>query len=295
MKQHFQTLGIISKTHKPGMRETLESLINYLQSQHKTILISPDVARLLPDTSLPIQEDSVLAKTVDLMIVVGGDGSLLRAAHDLVNTDTPIIGINRGTLGFLTDIHPHTLAQQLESVFAGHYTEENRFLLDVNILQEEELHTHTSALNEMVLLPHINPHMIDFEIYLNDNFVCRERSDGLIIATPTGSTAYALSAGGPILHPELDAMVLVPLLSHTLSSRPLVISAAHELRIDISANNRDPVRIACDGGDCLEVKAGAQIFIQKKASHLRLIHPLDYDYFDALRSKLHWGKKHYHE
>jgi NAD+ kinase len=149
-------------------------------------------------------------------------------------------------------------------------------------------------LNEVAVIPNITPHMIEFEIYIDDLFVCSLNSDGLIIATPTGSTAYALSGGGPILHPQLDAIVLVPMFPHSLSNRPIVVDGNSRISIIISPNNLNSPRLTCDGQDFINSPAGSQITISKKKQALNLIHPLDYNYYKALRSKLHWGKKlHY--
>ena len=147
------------------------------------------------------------------------------------------------------------------------------------------------ALNEVAIIPDAIPHMIEFEIYINDQFVCSQDSDGLIIATPTGSTAYALSGGGPILHPQLDAIVLVPMFPHSLNSRPIVVEGNSRITIIISPNNLTSPRISCDGRAYITTPPGCHINIHKKAQPLHLIHPVDYDYYEALRSKLHWGKK----
>lgn len=146
----------------------------------------------------------------------------------------------------------------------------------------------------MALLPGPIPHIIEFEIYIDDEFMCSQRSDGLIIATPTGSTAYALSGGGPILHPELNAIVIVPMFPHSLNARPIVLDANHDVNIVIMEDNNTIPRICCDSRGYRDVKPGSMITVRKKERHLRLIHPLDYDYYGALRSKLHWGKKNFH-
>jgi NAD+ kinase len=201
----------------------------------------------------------------------------------------PVLGINRGRLGFLTDINPNEIDNKVTEVLNGHYIEEKRFLLNVRIQAAKQKQTADIALNDVVLLPGDVAHMIEFSITINDQFVCNHRADGMIVATPTGSTAYALSGGGPILHPSLDALVLVPMFPHTLSARPIVVGAASVIQIKISDTNEKPPRLSCDGQKPIELPLGAIIEIQKNPQALRLIHPTDYNYFETLRLKLQWN------
>lgn len=294
MATEFNTIGIIGRVRKPGVKETLKILIDYLKQLGKAIVIDSETAAVLTDTSLKTLEREQLAKHCDLAIVVGGDGSLLNASHSLVEDEIPVLGINRGSLGFLTDIHPAEL-NKIKDILDGNYILEPRFLLRATIeLNGKRLSPEIGlghALNEFALIPDAVPHMIEFEIYVDDAFVSSQRSDGLIIATPTGSTAYSLSAGGPILHPELDVMVLVPMFPHTLSVRPIVISGDKELKIIISPNNSTSPRLAYDGQTYINTPPGSHITITKMPKKLNLVHPLDYDYYETLRSKLHWGQK----
>jgi NAD+ kinase len=299
MANAFNTIGIIGRVKNPGVKETLKILIAYLQDLGKTILIDAETASALQDPSLPTVERQQLGKRCHLAIVVGGDGSLLNAAHTLVNDEIPVLGINRGSLGFLTDIHPTELAK-IKDILAGNFILEHRFLLQASIqLHGQILHPEVgdgNALNEFALIPDTVPHMIEFEVYIDDRFVSSQRSDGVIIATPTGSTAYSLSAGGPILHPELDAMVMVSMFPHTLSVRPIVISGDKEVRLIITPNNTTSPRLAYDGQTYVNAPPGCHITITKTPKKLHLVHPVDYDYFEILRSKLHWGQKlHYSE
>lgn len=290
MTTAFKTIGVIGRLRTPGVKETTKLLIDYLRSLHQNIVIEAETAESLEDKTLPSVARDKLSTSCDLLIVVGGDGSLISATHAIVNQEVPLLGINRGSLGFLTDIHP-TEFENIKAILRGEYTQEKRFLLTANI----ELHGtplgQDNALNEVALIPDTAPHMIEFEIYIDDKFVCSQNSDGLIIATPTGSTAYALSGGGPILHPQLDAIVLVPMFPHTLTSRPIVIEGNCQIKIIVSPNNSNNSRVSCDGQAFKTAPPGCQISIHKKAEHLNLIHPLDYNYYKTLRSKLHWGKK----
>jgi NAD+ kinase len=295
MASQFKVIGIYGRLKNTGTIETLKALIPFLQSLHQEIVVDAETADLLDDTSLSRIDKSELGKHCNLLIVVGGDGSLLHAAHTITNHEIPVLGINRGRLGFLTDILPTEL-KKIKSILEGEYRLEKRFLLSATVEHHGKILGQGDALNEIALIPDSLPHMNEFEIYINDQFVCSQDSDGVIIATPTGSTAYALSGGGPILHPQLDAMVIVPMFPHTLSLRPIVIEGKHRVTIAISPNNSTTPRLTCDSQSFINTPPGSRITIQKKHEHLHLIHPLDYDYYASLRSKLHWGRKlHYTE
>lgn len=295
MTIQFKTIGILGRVKNPGVRETLKALIEFLKKLPLKILVETETSQPLSDSSLEMISREEIGKKCDLLIVVGGDGSLLHATHAIVNYETPVIGINRGSLGFLTDIHPTEL-HKIKSILEGKYILEKRFLLTTTVdLNGKEL-GQDDALNEVAIIPDVVPHMIEFEIYIDNQFVCSQDSDGLIIATPTGSTAYALSGGGPILHPQLDAIVLVPMFSHSLNSRPIVIDGNRQIDIHISPKIATSPRLSCDGRAYINIPAGSRISIRKKEHTLHLIHPIDYNYYEALRSKLHWGKKlHYSE
>lgn len=293
MASAFHTIGILGRVKNQGVRETLKILIHYLNELSVELLIETETAETLNDPLLKTIPREQIGKECDLLIVVGGDGSLLHAAHAIREYETPVIGINRGSLGFLTDIHPAEL-EKIKAILQGDYLLEKRFLLTTEIDFNGTLLGKDDALNEVAIIPDTVPHMIEFEIYVENQFVCSQNSDGLIIATPTGSTAYALSGGGPILHPELDAIVLVPMFPHSLNNRPIVIEGNRRIDILLSQNNLTSPRLSCDGRAYLNTPAGSRISIHKKDRRLHLIHPLDYNYYEALRSKLHWGKKLYY-
>jgi NAD+ kinase len=207
---------------------------------------------------------------------------LLRAAHAAVEAGIPIVGINRGHLGFLADIHPEKMVLAFSDIFKGNYTLEKRFLLSATVDNQ-----HYLALNDFVLSHDDNNHMIDMSIQVDQDFLCHQRADGLIISTPTGSTAYALSAGGPILHPELDAMVLVPMFPHRLTSRPIVISSDHAIGLTL-AETSGQAKLSCDGQTARRLMPGQHLHITRHSKPLSLLHPIGYDYFTTLRSKLLW-------
>jgi NAD+ kinase len=286
----FKKIGIIGRVRNPGVKETLKALTEYLIELKQELIIEEETAESLDSCTLPTIPRDQLGTHCNLLIVVGGDGSLLNAAHAVVDANVPVLGINRGSLGFLTDIHPTELAK-IGSILQGKYTLEERFLLTATVSLEDKILSKSDALNEVAIIPDTVPHMIEYEIYINDQFVCSQNSDGLIIATPTGSTAYALSGGGPILHPELDAVVIVPMFPHTLSNRPIVINGERRIDILVSSHNITSPRLTCDGQGYINIPPGARISIEKKPQRLHLLHPLEYNYYEALRSKLHWGKK----
>jgi NAD+ kinase len=291
----FNTIGIMGRVKNPGVSTTLMALIALLRELKQTFLVDAETASTLNDPSLTCIAQQELSQCCDLLIVVGGDGSLLRAAHTLTDRETPVLGINRGRLGFLTDILPDELAS-IKAILAGDYILEKRFLLTATVTHHGEVLGQSDALNEVALIPASVPHMSEFEIYIDDQFLCSQDSDGVIVATPTGSTAYALSGGGPILHPKLDAIVVVPMFPHALTLRPIVIEGNHQIKIVITPNNSTTPRLTCDSQAFINTPPGSQIIIQKKSRQLHLIHPKDYNYYETLRSKLHWGRKlHYTE
>ncbi|KTD66239.1 NAD(+) kinase [Legionella spiritensis] len=293
MKQKFQRVILYARQHRAneGVNESLQRLVKFLKKQQIDAYLDTDTAGSFT-IKLPILERACMGKKQDLIIVVGGDGSLLSAARMAIKVNVPVIGINRGRLGFLTDINPNDMEEQLKAVLNGEYQEEHRFLLQTRIHDEENTYFQGDALNDVVLGRGSETHLIEFDVYINQQFVSHYRSDGLILATPTGSTAYALSAGGPIMHPQINAIVLVPMFPHSLSSRPLVIDSQSRIDLVISERNETDLRISCDGHESRMVKPRQQVSIEKNAQQLRLLHPVDYHYYDTLRIKLGWESKH---
>lgn len=295
MNTQFKTVGIYGRVRNPGVIETLKALIHYLDSLGQPILVDSHTADALDDPSLPRIERQDISRRCNLLIVVGGDGSLLHAAHSIIHDEIPVLGINRGRLGFLTDILPTQLVK-IKAILEGEFRLEKRFLITATVEHQGKVLGQNDALNEVALIPDSVPHMNEFEIYIDDQFVCSQDSDGVIVATPTGSTAYALSGGGPIIHPQLDALVIVPMFPHTLSVRPIVIEGNRRITLIVSPHNSATPRLTCDGQAFISTPPGSHIHIQKKPQRLHLIHPTDYDYYETLRSKLHWGRKlHYSE
>lgn len=230
-----------------------------------------------------------LGEQCDLAIVVGGDGNMLGAARTLSRFDIAVIGVNRGNLGFLTDLNPEDFQLPLEEVLAGNFKTENRFLLETKVYRQQQQISCNCAVNEVVLHADKIAHMIEFEAYIKDEFVFHQRSDGLIISTPTGSTAYSLSGGGPILNPSIDAISLVPMFPHTLNSRPLVVDSDSEIRLKVLPKNGIEMQISCDSHNATTVLAGDEIIVNKSPNTLKLVHPKNYSYYRVLRKKLNWG------
>ncbi len=290
-KQAFHRIILYARLHRAnqGIHETLQRLVDHLQQLPIETFLDQDTADSF-DISLPVLPRTAMGKK-DLIVVVGGDGSLLSAARMAITVNVPVIGINRGRLGFLTDISPQDIETQLTAVLAGAYTKERRFLLQARIHDEGTTYYCGDALNDVVLSRGNETHLIEFDIFINQQFVSHYRADGLILATPTGSTAYALSAGGPIMHPEINAVVMVPMFSHSLSSRSFVMDGDASITLQISSNNENELQISCDGHESHRVQPGQHVTVEKNKAQLTLLHPIDYHYYDTLRIKLGWGFK----
>ncbi|MBB3063196.1 NAD(+) kinase [Microbulbifer rhizosphaerae] len=283
----FQNIGLIGRTESDSAVLSLKRLMAFLEREDYAIVLEEETATAVPGHSARVSPKEKLGELCDLVIVVGGDGSLLAAARALAKFSVPLLGINRGRLGFLTDITPDKIEQKVGEVLAGKYMAESRFLLDMSVTREGKPIGSGSALNDVVL--HSSEiRMVEFDLYIDGQFVYTQRSDGLVISTPTGSTAYALSGGGPIMHPKLDAIVLVPLNPHTLSSRPIVVEGSSEFKIVIGEYNIASPHVTCDGHDQIATEPGDTIRIHKKPHRMTLIHPIEHNFYETCRSKLGW-------
>ncbi len=293
MKQKFQTVGLIGKPNHHGTNESLNILYTYLHDRGVKVLVEERVADDLKNADVEVLDLVSIGKRAQMAIVVGGDGNMLGAARVLSRFNVSVVGVNRGNLGFLTDISPDEIETQLNLIFNGDFEMEQRFLLEVEVHRHAKLKSSNAAINEAVLHHTKVAHMMEFELYVDDNYVFTQRSDGLIVATPTGSTAYSLSGGGPILTPNLDALAIVPMFPHTLSSRPIVVDANSKIVLKVSSVNTENQQVSCDGHVVLSVMPGDEIHIRKNPNKLSLIHPKNYNYFNVLRTKLNWGSKLY--
>ncbi|MDF2178106.1 NAD(+) kinase [Aliiglaciecola sp. CAU 1673] len=293
MQSSFNTIGLIGKPKHEGANESLCAILAYLKDKGCRILLEQRVAADLEVEGAEVMELVDIGRHADLAIVVGGDGNMLGAARVLSRFNVGVVGVNRGNLGFLTDIHPEEIETQLQGILDGDYVTEQRFLLEVSVFRHDQVKSTNAAINEAVLHHGNVAHMMEFEVYIDDQFMFSQRSDGLIVATPTGSTAYSLSGGGPILTPNLNALSMVPMFPHTLSSRPIVVDADSSICLKISLDNVEPLQVSCDGHNVLAAQPGDEIRIRKNPYTLRLIHPRSYNYFEVLRTKLGWGSKLY--
>lgn len=284
----FKKIGLIAKPGEERVRDSLRQVIRFLKAKQLDIAIDPACLDHLQDDERA--ELTLLdGQNCDLLIAIGGDGTLLHAAHELPSFDVRLLGINLGRLGFLTDITPDEMEARLEVILAGEFIEEQRAILRCTVIRNGEAMCTHYALNDAVIQKWDTARLITFDTYVDDAFVNSQRSDGVIISTPTGSTAYALSCGGPILHPGLNAITLVPICPHTLSNRPIVIDGNSCVTIEVSTPEAEHARLTCDGEVKFSLAQDDRICIEKSERYIRLIHPTDHDYYKTLRTKLQWG------
>ena len=289
MPSIFSTIGLIGKFGDPSVADTLNQITVYLRRRQLRVLFDEASAKLIPPNGLEVANRRTIGRQCDLAIVVGGDGTLLNAARSLVDFQVPILGVNLGRLGFLTDVSPSEISLRLEEILSGQFREERRSLLHAEIVRNTRAVTQADALNDVVVHKRDVARMIEVDTFLDGQFVNAYRADGLIIATPTGSTAYSLSGGGPIIHPELETVVLVPICPHTLTNRPIVVNGNREIEVLVNESNTTHTQVTCDGQISLAIEPGDRIVIRKKRRKLRLIHPTGHNYFELLRAKLGWG------
>jgi NAD+ kinase len=291
MTQTFQTIGVISKPGDPAVAETLTVLCSDLLQRGRDILLDETAANCFSRPPAPVADRGTLAKRCDLAIVVGGDGTLLNAARSLVDDDVAVLGVNLGRLGFLADVSPGEMPERLGEILAGQFEEEHRTLLHAAILRNGEVLSESDALNDVVIHKWDIARMIELDTRIDGRFLNALRADGLIVSTPTGSTAYALSGGGPIMDPSLPALVLVPICPHTLSNRPIVVSDQVTIEILVHGQDGREAQMTCDGQVNFLLGAGDVIRIRRKPKTLRLIHPARHDHFAIMRRKLRWSEQ----
>jgi NAD+ kinase len=233
------------------------------------------------------------ATRADLIIAIGGDGTLLYAARLVAGHSVPLLGVNRGRLGFLTDVSPTSMLEDIDTVLAGRYTEDRRSLLAARLERRAAQPIEALALNDVVVGKWETGRTMDFETTINGRFVNSHSGDGIVIATATGSTAYALSCGGPIVEPDLDVWVLAPICPHTLSDRPIVVRAGSKIELRMADRLGSHAQVTCDGTAIGDLEQGDTLFVEGSDAQITLLHPPGYDYYRLLRSKLHWGRGGY--
>jgi NAD+ kinase len=288
MTAGFSTVGVVGRSRQDGIEAVLDETITALRNCGATVLLENRFADLTRQ-GCEVLERTEIGAAAELIIVLGGDGSMLSAARDMLEYGKPMLGINRGRLGFLTDISPDRISEQISAVMGGDFSSEERFLLDVCVLRKGEIVAEGDALNDVVVNSGTSAQMIEVELYIGEEFVNRQRADGLIVSTPTGSTAYSLSGGGPIMHPALDALLILPMFPHALSSRPLVIRGDSEIRIDVLARNRIHPPVTCDGQVNMTARPGDSVLLRRNPAVLTLLHPPGHSFYASCRDKLRWS------
>ncbi len=286
----FEQIGLIAKRQHAGASHTLQIVINLLRHRRLPMLLAENSVEALPKHGLPVANIAQLGLCCDLVIIIGGDGTFLQAARQLSEYNVRLLGVNLGRLGFLTDLHPDDIEVQLDKILSGEYIQEHRFLLHASAYRGEQLLNQCDALNDIVLQKWNTPHMFCFNTAIDGHLLGSQRSDGLLIATPTGSTAYCLSGGGPILHPSLNALALLSIFPHTLSNPPMVVSGDSEIEVTICLEQNMDAQLTGDAVPCQRLQPGDRVVV-KKNRHVQLIHPPGYDYYATLRDKLHWWRE----
>jgi len=290
----FQTIGVIGKRRSPSVSEPLQQLCLALTELGREVLIEAETAALLPRGDVVGVEREELARRCQLVIVIGGDGTLLDAGRSFAASGLPLLGVNQGRLGFLVDVRPEDIRDTLIALFKGKFLSESRTLLEARVRKADgSLGAPMLAVNDIVVRNQASIRMIEFSTWLAQEseweFICQHRADGIIVSTATGSTAYALSSGGPVLHPSVEAVAIVPICPHTLSDRPIVVPAARTIRI-VLGRDETTATVTCDGQISEALAPGDTVEISRSPHALRLIHPRNYSYFELLRDKLHWGQ-----
>jgi len=291
MRFPFETVALVGKYNAHEISGPIVRLAQFMEQKGCKVLITVQTADRMGIPGFDTARLADIGKAADLAIVLGGDGTMLNVARVLADYDIAVVGVNQGRLGFLTDVSVDTMLETLEEILAGKFASENRFLLDVVVERDGEGDAvfHGRAFNDVVVSKGATGRLIETEVFIDGQFVYSQRSDGIIIASPTGSTAYALSAGGPILHPTLEAMVLVPICPHTLSNRPIAVHSHAE--VEVLVIHADDCNANFDGQRRLELKPGDRVRVRRSDNSLLLLRPSGHSYYDMLRQKLHWGEK----
>jgi NAD+ kinase len=269
--------------------EAMRTLASRLLGRDHRVQVAVDEAPLLDATGVQAVPEAELAAGATLVVAVGGDGTMLHAARMAAVADIPVLGVNRGRLGFLADVAPEQMIESVEDALAGRCIAERRMLLAANVSVGGRA-VSALALNDVVVAKRETGRMVDVRTWVNGVYVNTHVGDGFIVATPTGSTAYALSCGGPIVHPSLDAVVLVPVCPHTLSDRPIVVPSSSVVELELADRFESRAQVVCDGIVFCDLDPGERLHIERAGVNATLLHPPGHDYYRILRSKLHWGR-----
>ncbi len=295
MKSKFRHVALIGKYHTAAAgpaaassRHALEEIAQFLQAQGCKVVFEQETAANTGITGAPVMDVPGIGSHCDLVLVVGGDGTMLGIGRQLAHFDVPLIGINQGRLGFITDIPLDGFQARLQAMLHGEYEEEQRSLIHARVMRDGQCVFDALALNDVVVNRGATSGMVELRVEVDGHFVANQRADGLIIATPTGSTAYALSAGGPLLHPSIPGWVMVPIAPHTLSNRPVVLADTSEIAIEIVAGRNASANF--DMHSLASLLHGDRIIVTRSQHRVRFLHPKGWTYFDTLRKKLHWNE-----
>ncbi|MFM8586484.1 MAG: NAD(+) kinase [Gammaproteobacteria bacterium] len=283
--------ALITRFADTRVAESAALIARHLASRGLEALASEDERDRLQGVEARFLSESALIREADLIIAIGGDGTLLYAAGLVAEHGTPLLGVNRGRLGFLTDVMPEDMLSSVDAALAGQCLRDERPLLRAEIKSAAGSTVSGLALNDVVLQKRQSGHLIDFETWIDGHFVNSHGGDGLVVASATGSTAYALSCGGPIVDPSLEVVVVTPICPHTLSDRPIVVSARSAIEIRIIDRPDSSAEVACDGRSLAPLNPGESLVIRTAGARITLLHPEGYDYYRLLRSKLNWGRR----
>lgn len=286
----FRCVALIGRYQTAGLGATLSAITRFLSDRGVEVLLEADTAGSVHDPLAKSASMDEIGRTADLAVAVGGDGTMLGVARRLAPDGVPLVGINHGRLGFITDISLDAWRSALGAILDGKFDAEDRTLITARVVRDGETVWSDLALNDVVVNRSSRSGMIELEVAVDGVFMYSQRADGLIVATPTGSTAYALSCGGPIIEPALNAVVVVPVCPHTLSDRPIVVPADREIEVRLLAYSDSKAEVMVDGRLLGALEPTDRLLIREADRRITLIHPPGYDYFDLLRSKLHWGR-----
>ncbi|MBF0611697.1 MAG: NAD(+) kinase [Magnetococcales bacterium] len=288
----LQKIGIITKRPDQRALQATARLVEWLNQQGKSVTVVEDIAIAahIPGQQARRQSQDNLPEGMDLVVVIGGDGTFIAAARAVGHRRVPILGVNMGRLGFLTEVPVEEMFATLEKVMQGEFHIEERTTLEVSVIRHELVQNQSRVLNDAVVHKGTLARMMEYNVTIDNQFVFSSRADGLIVATPTGSTAYALSAGGPIIHPALDALLLTPICPHTLTNRPIVVPGAVEISITLTSDDSNRL-LTLDGQSGVQLESEDRIVIQRSQYSLLVMHPNTRNYYEILRTKLLWGER----
>jgi NAD+ kinase len=286
MNPSFKTVGLIGKYKSPEIAEPLLKLADFLVKRGVKVLIDRLTASHIGENKYPVLVLEEIGRQADLAIVLGGDGTMLNIARTFAPCAVALVGVNQGRLGFLTDISIDTMFETIGTILDGKYVTEERMLLEAEVFSGEQRVFKVLAFNDVVISKGIQGSLIELEVRIDGQFLYTVRADGLIVASPTGSTAYALSSGGPIVHPSLSVMALVPICPHTFSSRPIVISS--DSLVEIIINSAADARVHFDSHSRFDLHEQDHVVVRRYGHTIRLLHPVGHNYYNMLREKLHW-------